>query len=456
MLPSRSLRTLWAIAACAIPQLARANDATFGGAGADLVPLSEQRVQMKSEEVVLTARGREWSVEAKYVFFNTARADADVQVGFPEFRCENDGGDCADVAFRDLETTVDGASVKHRQGSLGKEHGWSDFLGVVWLFDVKFPAQREVTIVHRYRLTSGADVEGNSYTSYVTRTGRSWAGPIGHAKFTAVMPPYVRAVYDTSVTGLRSSPPRLLQHEGTPRLELVLEGKDWKPEGGVSFGYNDSQLPLEPLDMTKLPGGKRQEPLFHPQTCEPDGDPAEAQRCLNELYAAKGYPFKNPAIARKYYSGNPQFRRIEAAGSKLWVRDAMALSSFSPSWFGAGEQQQIKLLSELARRAPSSAAAAAPGAQSAEALPAPSPPIRSTDSRPAPLIDTPSARSPMPETPAATKERARESESLQPVAPPASTSKSGLCALSSGARAKTSHGLFALGLVLLALARRRA
>lgn len=90
-------------------QPALANDATFGGAGADLVPLAEQRVQMKSEDIRLTSKGYEWLIDATYVFYNPGER-VKVQVGFPEYRCE-EGWDCNNVAFRDLETTLDGMKV---------------------------------------------------------------------------------------------------------------------------------------------------------------------------------------------------------------------------------------------------------------------------------------------------------------------------------------------------------
>src|SRR5688572_28702882 len=110
-----------ALAAALTPTPALTNDATFGGAGADLVPLAEQRVQLKSEDIRLTSKGYEWLIDATYVFYNPGEL-VKVQVGFPEYRCE-EGFDCNNVAFSDLETTVDGVRVEHRQGQLEKGSG---------------------------------------------------------------------------------------------------------------------------------------------------------------------------------------------------------------------------------------------------------------------------------------------------------------------------------------------
>jgi hypothetical protein len=402
------LRAAWL--ACWVPGLAFANDSEFGGAGADLVPLSEQQVEMRSEDIRLSAGGDEWSVEASYVFFNTADAPVKVQVGFPEFRCESDEGiDCAGVAFRGLETRVNGEPVKHRQGKLGKKHGWADFLGVVWLFDVTFPPGEPVNVQHRYRLKSGGNVSGDSFTSYVTRTGRSWKGPIGHAKFTCVLPPYVRAVYDYSVKGLTLRPPRVIQNDGKPRLELVVEGDNWKPEGGVGFAYNEYQS-LEPIAARKRNGTLAEPHRFAPP-CDPKDDPSEAQRCLNELYASKGYPFKSEALRRKYYAGDPNFTKHEVDDSVMWLRDPAPLESFSLAWFLASEARDIQTWSQVVAQAKS-----APVGSELNPLPTPEPAEGAAPAAaPGPAGVAPSGTR---EPAAAAAERQSSAEPVAPAPPP--------------------------------------
>jgi hypothetical protein len=315
----------------------RANDSTFGGAGADLVPLVQQQVSMQSEDIVLTAEGYDWRVDATYVFLN-AGPTAKVQVGFPEYRCEPDS-DCTNVAFRGLETTVDGVRVVHRQGKLDRAHPWENFLGVVWLFDVEFPMGKEVRVEHRYRLSSGGNVDGDLFTSYVTRTGTGWAGPIGRAKFTVVLPPYTRVVRDPAAAGLSAAPPRVVL-EPTPHVEFVLAGRNWTPKGGLTFSFNASSvLSLEPLDIKAIAA----EGWLPIQRCFPNRDPEEAQRCLNELYASKGYPFQNAALAKRYYGGDARFRSVVFADQRAWIRDPSPFAAFSPTWFSPQEAQDIKV-----------------------------------------------------------------------------------------------------------------
>src|SRR5690606_33503191 len=103
-----------------------------------------------------------------------------------------------------LRTEIDGKEVAHRQGTLTKDHAWKPHLGVVWLYDVTFPARKEIHILHTYSVASGSDVEGNQFTTYVTRTGALWAGTIGHARFTFRLPATAHTVIVPKGIALKS------------------------------------------------------------------------------------------------------------------------------------------------------------------------------------------------------------------------------------------------------------
>src|SRR5690349_3106681 len=90
---------------------AAANDFSVGGSGADLVPLSETRVFMRSEDIRIVFVERYWRITADYVFVNPATAAVSLQVGFPEILCSPDV-DCS-ARFWNLKTTVDGKPVVH-------------------------------------------------------------------------------------------------------------------------------------------------------------------------------------------------------------------------------------------------------------------------------------------------------------------------------------------------------
>jgi hypothetical protein len=246
-----------------------------------------------------------------------------------------------------------------------------------------------------------------------------------------VLPPYVRAVYDYSVKGLTLRPPRVIQDDGKPRLELVVEGDNWKPEGGVGFAYNRYQS-LEPV-ATRERNGTLGEPFRFAPPCDPKDDPTEAQRCLNELYASKGYPFKSEALRKKYYAGNPQFTRHEIDDGSVWLRDPAPLEGFSLSWFGAGEAEDIRGWSALVARAKS-----APVGSELIPLPAPEPPVSAAPAAPGPATVTPGGTR---EPSAATNERQSRAEPVAPPAvPPAPAPSSAGCRILPGADTVPEHG----------------
>lgn len=281
-----------------------ANDSTFGGAGADLTPLEETRVRMVSEDIQIEYRGR-WHVTARYVFENLTAQDVRVQVGFPEYRCQDEHQDCQNVPFEDLRTEVDGTEIAHRQGTLGKDHAWKPYLGVVWLYDVTFPAGKEVKILHTYSVASGGNVDQSRFTSYVTRTGAMWAGTIGHARFTFRLPATAHTVIVPKGIALKSL--ELVDPDGpTPHVEVLCEQTNWIPTGDLSILFNDStHLALERLGSEALErGGLRAEDLCPHWSERENATPAQRQMCVNDEYAVAGYPFKKKSL-HSYYYGAP-------------------------------------------------------------------------------------------------------------------------------------------------------
>jgi hypothetical protein len=341
-----------------------ANDATFGGAGADLVPLERNDVEMKAEEIVLEAVGVRWKVKARYVFSNHAAEPVNLQVGFPEYRCDSDGeSDCGKTAFRDLRTKVAGVPVAHRSGTLDKRHAWAPYLGTVWLFDVTFPSGKDVVIEHEYSLDAGENVMGDIYTTYVTRTGASWRGSIGSARFTAILPPYTHTVKQPVVAGMTVHPPVLVPGPNA-HVKLALEAHDWNPKGEVPISFNDDARYVEARLATASTAWQQplvaHDVLFRPELCldlehlTPEG----AQDCRNAIYASKGFPFKKSDLVARFYSGSPTFRLVNTGEmGSYWVRNPSALPSFSEAFFNRLDRQ---LLRDLERIAPPSSAAPTP------------------------------------------------------------------------------------------------
>lgn len=330
-----------------------ANDATFGGAGADLVPMSEPRVQMQSEDIRITYDGG-WSVEADYVFYNHSSSAASVQVGFPEYRCLDADMDCANAAFQGLQTWVDGKPVKHRQGKLDKSHKWASLLGVVWLFDVDFPPNKPLKISHKYRVQSGNDMMWNHFTTYVTRTGARWAGKIGEATFTLKLPPQTHSV----------TPPEGITQRGIqtvmadePYVEVKYSEKNWVPKTDLNFSFNASaELAMSRFPKTLPENAKFSKADLCPQL-PPDFEALTAsqrQMCKNVIYASQGYPFKRADLNAYFYSQGAQWHLAPEpyAKSKWWVRGLRPFPSFRESWIGEPEKEWLKLLAQTPTRDP--------------------------------------------------------------------------------------------------------
>jgi hypothetical protein len=144
--------------------------------------------------------------------------------------------------------SVDGQPVEHRRGTIKKGHPWLPRLGQVWLYDVSFEPGRETKIQHRYRVAQGEVSDGTALGSYVTRTGATWAGTIGHARFRIHVPVETRSLsvdpegkYGGGAEALAAIGLSLTTHvvgSGTEKTgELLLEAHDWEPKTDLTFSF---------------------------------------------------------------------------------------------------------------------------------------------------------------------------------------------------------------------------
>ncbi len=282
---------LWGVSAslavlAALP--ARANDASFLGAGATVFAVQEGRVRMVREHVVVRhvgGTGREgratrWEADVTFRFENLSDAPIEVQMGFPDWldRSETavDGPDGPPWVIRDFQAWVGGAPVAavHKRVAARPPPGPGED-GVVippgrvrdlgcdgaWTWTVAFAPRAAVEVRNRYRFggfdsngpfaacagepvppaarrawwrhaarpRGGWDVENGlcGAVTYVVTTGRTWAGPIGEAIVEMDLDP--------------DAPPHLFVP--VPEAEEVKEGRvrwhfrDWTPRHEVSVLY---------------------------------------------------------------------------------------------------------------------------------------------------------------------------------------------------------------------------
>lgn len=295
------MRWIVILAVLSVASGVSANDASFGGNGTDLIPQRESRVRMVAEDILLEMTSDKepaWRVTARYTFENPTDAPVKLQVGFPEFACTWGGEGCHGKGgvFRGMKTTVGGKRVKGREGKLAREHEWSEQISRVFLYDIEFPAQKQVEVVHRYTYDRSVSVDGE-WVSYLTRTGALWNGPIGHARFTirtprrpwglSWPPEYELTSYRERKKGRGAVTEMVFEaRKWTPTRDFVVQlfnefvaGEHHKQECPLTFWVKDGHLEDELSEMTD----------------------EQLRICRNLPYAHHGYPFKKSELRALFY-----------------------------------------------------------------------------------------------------------------------------------------------------------
>lgn len=417
-----------------------ANDTSVGGTGVDLYSLKQSSVRMQAEEIVLTAEADRWNIVAIYTFENPGDHDVPLQVGFPEVGCPKQGeSDCHAQAFQGLTTEVDGRPVTHRKGSLAQTERWAEYLGKFWLFDVNFAAKKKVTIVHRYQMDATIDSMGGRSVFYVTRTGSTWAGPIGRAIFRFRVPAHATFLDAGEVLGSPKNP-SFVKDGKLGYTEVVFEKKDWIPSGDLSFSFATAfgQFPVPRLSAEVLSERAQALGLKEEDQCpwqsvhggEAIQSEAQAQSCKNLIYARWGRAFEKEVLNALYYQGGKGWHPAPDYGPRALTRDPAPMKDFSMEWTTRSERevlQAIRVENELPE-------GAVPGGEASKEASA------KTDSK-ATQPKTPDDKSTLPPPPKQT--------STTPAKNPGSTG----CSISGGD--SPSLSLWAFLLALGAMVRRR-
>lgn len=313
-------RLALALALLLCPTLALANDAEMSGRGANLLPVQDSALHMQREDIELQLRGSRFVVRARYWFENPTDAPVSATLGFPELACDEED-DCPPPDFENMRTFVRGRAVPHREGRLAPEHPWSAHLGRVWLFDLTVRPGETVQVEHRYALAPGGSITGAQWIDYVTRTGAAWPRPIGHARFTFVLPASALLLHVTPELPVVRSDRR-----GDTR-RLVLERHDWRPEGDLRLHYarEDHALPWSDGDeefggfdwsqaRSRVPAlgqcralGELPAAALRPREARAAfaetlaASDADLRTCRNAVFARHGLVFRDAALNLYFY-----------------------------------------------------------------------------------------------------------------------------------------------------------
>ncbi len=329
-------RFLMTLALClGLPAMAPAQDTSFAGTGADLVPVSDADVRFIDEHIIMEAQGHNagWKVTSVFHLRNDAQKDQTVQLGFP-FVDRTKPGQPAPALLPgrelnrsliyDFAATVRKSPVKTQEIALDKSKakGLNQAYDYAYVWDVTFkPGETlEVTVTYNTGITHRLD--GCLFAQYNLKSGANWkGGTIGRTQITII--PHKRFVLCNAIEELESSIP------------LPTPG-EWKLEG---TGDNQkitwdlrNQSPKEDLSLCYLP--LEDYPAFRRQWGYPTREmleqlPTEELRIRrNQYYARYGYAFHTPDM-KKHFSAQPWYR----PDSHYSVRDL-------PN----GDMEQIKLI----------------------------------------------------------------------------------------------------------------
>ena len=284
---------------------AQANDASFGGLGADLTPQVQSDIMMQSEVIkAVQSKSFTWRIDAKYVFHNPTDKVISVDMGFPERLCDPDidcGSPSGDrTTFRGIVTEVRGKLVKTTIQSVSKKSGWGSELGRVHLFKVTFKPKETLTITHRYEMGISTSTEGEVNFDYVTKTGSLWGAPIGTATFVIrlnrrpngfVFPKEYQLVGYELVEGM---------------TEVTFRQTQWKPSADllVAFNYDAVSIfkcPAIREVISEISGPITREKVLPLAKLVSDLSSEQLRVCRNLPYATHGYRFKSQKLRGTFY-----------------------------------------------------------------------------------------------------------------------------------------------------------
>jgi hypothetical protein len=345
-----------ALALTSLIPAASANDGTWGGDGADLVPLKERRIRMAAEDIVMEyvpvkQYGYRWQVTANYTFENPTDETVTVTMGFPEKFCDGES-DCGSPdnkhTFWDMKTSVDGKPVKMRIGKVSpREEKWAPELGRVHLFDVTIAPKATASVVHTYHHGHSGSSMGDSNLSYITKTGALWNGPIGKARFTVRLPERPWGLVYPKTYNLKSYTSRK-QGKGVS-TELIFEQENWTPTQDLDL-YFGSPMTQESgcpqVHETIIGEGIKKPTLAAAQEVFGRLTDEKLRICRNMPYAHHGYAFKDEKLQQYFYTGPRAVSdAYDKEGPGDFIRIDYQLNPFyEESMLSKDEQGYVKLI----------------------------------------------------------------------------------------------------------------
>ena len=339
---------------------AHATGGTYGGEGAQLIPLKKTPVSVLSQLVVIEEGGLSkppvtgWRAQGIYTLENPTDQPVTVQIGLPEFGCSAAGSRPCDTrggpggpTLLDLTVWVGFEEVKLRPGRVSRSSLGGRTARRMHTFEVTFQPREVQKIRHAYRFGTSSEL-GSNRLAWMTGVGAPWGGSIGKARFTLRLLERPYGIHMPAEFNVQRYVEVRDQNTGGRFVtELLLEQRDWIPKG-------DLILDLEPRGAVPLVGGLPC-PSVHELVDDVDlwmpndgleaaastaMTDAELGRCRALPRAMHGAPLEQPELREFFYGP----RQVVGGRRLLLAREG---SQYSPAMLTTDEWIYGRVLTQV-------------------------------------------------------------------------------------------------------------
>ncbi len=269
------------------------DDTYFGGVGTSVFPSKKTNVRMVSEMVRLKYQAGlrfDGTVFADCDFyFISPESDDDITMGFPaepyEGPDDEDKPDLSHLLIRNFTVSVDGQKTSFELKKISKRKGLDFEYAFLW--EVKLPKGKIVHLHHTYDYKDSGDSIGQSWVSYILKSGALWNGSIEKAEIVLDMD---KSVDKADIQSIQ--PDGYYMNNGT--IHWVF--KNFKPFKDILVKFKTGEYKLKQISgfMTGLQ----------------DKTSQELRLMRNEVYARHGMAFNSKDL-QEYFSKQSWYQPID-------------------------------------------------------------------------------------------------------------------------------------------------
>lgn len=180
-----------------------ADDTAFGGSGALPFPIKQSGVRMVNDYIVLRGSGLDrndfrgaWHATCFFTFKNTQDEALKFRMGFPLPVRDEVGAvatpygysaNVGDPLVYNFSVWINDMLVPVKRYKIAARRDQEMYYKHAYLWDIMFAPRQTINIRHEYSTGVTVNVMGQTYVSYVLKTGAMWQeGKIGHMKLEVI------------------------------------------------------------------------------------------------------------------------------------------------------------------------------------------------------------------------------------------------------------------------------